>query len=96
MLINRRIEGFHEINYIYASHASLKDLAGHRQVNKHNELIDDTVIVADDRRSSVKSYGWRSSTRQNFAVTMAGSGLKSAQSKRLHIVQTNCHASTRG
>ncbi len=35
------------------------------QVNKSNEnyyLSYDAVIVADDRRSSVKSYDWRSST----------------------------------
>jgi hypothetical protein len=35
------------------------------QVNKSNEnyyLSYDAVIVADDRRSSVKSYNWRSST----------------------------------
>jgi hypothetical protein len=62
LLINRRIEGFH---CIYASHASLKNLAGHMQVNKSNEnyyLSYDAVIVADDRSSSVKSYDWRSST----------------------------------
>jgi hypothetical protein len=35
------------------------------QVNKSNKsyyLSDDTVIVPDDRRSTVKSYDWRSST----------------------------------
>ncbi len=49
--------------------ASLKNLAGHMQVNKSNEnyyLSDDTVIVADDMRSSVKSYDWRSSTSKTL------------------------------
>ncbi len=31
-----------------------------------------------------------------FEVTMAGSGLKSAQRKKSYIVETNCHASIRG
>jgi hypothetical protein len=61
--------------------------SGHMQVNKSNEnyyLSDDTVSVADGRRPSVKSCDWRFSTSKNFAVMMAGSGLKSAQRKRLH------------
>jgi hypothetical protein len=52
------------------------------QVDKNNKnyyLSDDTVIVPDDRRSTVKQYVQR---KQNFAVTMADSGLKSAKRKR--------------
>ena len=82
MLINRRIEGFHEIHYIYASHASLKHLAGHMQVNKSNEndyLSDDTLIVAaDDRRLTVKSYDWRSSTSKTLLLRWL------AQASNLH------------
>ncbi len=43
----------------------VQNLAGHMQVNKSNKsyyLSDDTVIVPDDSRSTVKSYDWRSST----------------------------------
>jgi hypothetical protein len=42
-----------------------------RQVNKSNEnyyLGDDAVIVADDRRSSVKSCDWRSSTSKTLLL----------------------------
>ncbi len=46
------------------------------QVNKSNEnsyLSDDTVIVADDRRSSaVKSYDWRSSTSKTLLLQWLG------------------------
>jgi hypothetical protein len=47
-LINSRIGGFHEIHCTCANHASLKNLAGHMQVNKSNEnyyLSNDAVIV---------------------------------------------------
>jgi hypothetical protein len=60
-------------------------LAGHMQVNKSNEsyyLNDDAVIVPDNiRRSTVMKSLEVQHSKQNFAVTMADSGLKSAKRK---------------
>jgi hypothetical protein len=58
-------------------------------------LSYDTVIVADGRRSSVKSYDWRSITSKTLLIrwlAQASSGLKFAQRKKL----TNCDVLTWG
>jgi hypothetical protein len=98
--MNRRIEGFHaEIHCIYASHASLQNLAGHLQVNKSNEnyyLSDDTVIVADDRRSSGKSYDWSPSTSKTLLLQWLAQAPNLHREKSYNILQTICHALTRG
>ncbi len=65
----------------------------HSQVNESNENNypgDDTEIDVDD---------WSIPAHEKLAylvVAMTGSGLKSAQRKRLHTVQTNCNALTGG
>jgi hypothetical protein len=46
-------------------------MAGHMQVNKSNKnyyISNETVIVADDTRSTVKSYDWRSSTSKTLLL----------------------------
>jgi hypothetical protein len=56
-------------------------LAGNMQVNKSNKiyyLSNETVIAADDRRSSVESYDWRSSTGKTLLLRCL------AQASNLH------------
>jgi hypothetical protein len=63
------------------------------QVNENYYLIsDDTVIFADDRRSSVKSSNWKP-RRTMLLIRWLAQASDSAQSGE---VQINCHASTRG
>jgi hypothetical protein len=57
------------------------------EVTKNYYPSDDTGIAAEDRY------------QQNLhilLITMAVSGLKSAQKQRLHNAKKNCHASTGG
>jgi hypothetical protein len=74
-------------------------MAGYMQVNKIKEnyyLNNDTVIVAaDDRRSSVKSYDWRSSTSKTLLLQWLAQASNLHRGKGYIIVQTNCHALTR-
>jgi hypothetical protein len=72
------------------------------QVNKSSKnyyLSDVNVIVADDK--VISQIIWLEvQHKENFAVTMVGSGLKSATEEKVTCIveckQTNCHESTRG
>jgi hypothetical protein len=73
--------------YTYASHATLKNLACQMQVNKSNEnyyLSNDTVMLLMTGGRISQIIRLEVQHKQNLAVMMAGSGVKSAQRKRLH------------
>jgi hypothetical protein len=101
LLINRRIEGFNEIQntqHLCKSCIIVQNLAGNMQVNKSNKNYyqsDDTVIAEIDRRSTVKSNDWRSSASKTLLLRWLAQVLNLHRVKGYIIVQTNCHAWTR-